>query len=135
MFSQDAPLRIFRDGNIFDHWQTLTTIAAVLFAICYCGVCCGSCCTRRKFRKVSRALKESRRVISDMKHKMKHGKGPNGQGKYSKVEMEALDGDLEIGDDGPMTTIEFRDHPTTTECELELPDAATRMKRLQTEEK
>merc|ERR1719215_1705842 len=75
MFSENAPLRIFtKEGlsSLSSHWKTFTTVAAVLFAICYCGVFCGSCCTRRRMRKVEKALAASAQMVENLKRNNKH---------------------------------------------------------------
>ena len=128
IFSENAPLRIFtKDGlsSVSSHWKTFTTVAAVLFAICYCGVFCGSCCTRLRMRKVEKALAASVQMVENLKNNNKHSEKE--KGKYLKV---SLDGDdLELGDEDE---IGFQDEPISDE--LELPDMKTRMSRLSSEQ-
>lgn len=123
IFSESAPLRIFTKDGFSHYWKTLTTVAAVLFAICYCGVFCGSCCTRLRMRKVEKALQAS---LDMVEHLRKNRHGEKEKGKYLKV---STDGDLELGDEDE---IGFQDEPITDE--LELPDMKTRMSRLSSEQ-
>lgn len=113
IFSKDAPLRIITKDGLSSSWQTLTTIAAVLFAVCYCGVSCGSCCTRVKMRKVEKALKKSKEMIDNLK-KTNAAADSKEKGKYMKVTLDGddEDNDLELQQDEIVYEEEgFEDEP------------------------